>query len=160
MSILLRLNVLILFFTLFPSKQVSAQNEDFFTLINPSFDVGLDLNSEHWGQSFGIAHRDVIYQNSGYDFKKLFLELAEYTSYNWNNQRLGLKVKYRFKDLYTGKHNELRLAQDYSLVIPITETLGFGQKFSVEERIRDRFSLRPRYRAVVENSFQKPQILA
>lgn len=81
--------------------------------------------------------------------------MAEYTSYNWNNQRLGLKVKYRFKDLYTGKHNELRLAQDYSLVIPITETLGFGQKFSVEERIRDRFSLRPRYRAVVEKELSE-----
>lgn len=134
------------------SLESARAQEDFAALINPTLDVELDLKSPHWQQSVGVAHRDVFYQNDGYNFNGLFLEISEYTAYNFDNQRIGMKVKYRFKDMYTGKHDELRLAQDYSLVLPLLKNLELGQKFSLEERFRDGFSLRPRYRAVLEHA--------
>ncbi|MBW2960452.1 DUF2490 domain-containing protein [Mesonia aestuariivivens] len=146
------------FFLILLFGKLSAQ-ENFIGYINPAISLTLK-NESPWSYTFGIAQRNIVYtdlENSS-NFKKetkfqgQFLELNHTTS-----RRIGVHgkftagIKYRFIEIFTQKHNETRINEQYSYSKKY-EHFSIAHRIRLAQRFRNYTTYRTRYRF----SFQVP----
>lgn len=136
---------------LFVGCSVLQAQQDFTGLINPSFSLKLKTETP-WSYTFGIANRDVVYQNEKFDFEEKFLELKHYTHYKLSEKhKIGAGIRYRFTELssFKTKNNETRLVEEYTFSHR-SEKVKFGHRFRLSQRFRRIFTQRVRYRFSTE----------
>lgn len=129
---------------------LNAQN-DFTGLINPAFSVKIKTETP-WSYTFGIANRDVVYQNEKFDFEEKFIELNHYTHYKISEKhKIGAGVRYRFTELrsFKTRNNETRLVEEYTFSHG-KEKVKFAHRFRLSQRFRSIFTQRIRYRFSIE----------
>lgn len=136
---------------LFISCSVLNAQHDFTGLINPSFSLKLKTETP-WSYTFGIANRDVVYQNEEFDFQEKFIELNHYTHYKISEKhKIGAGIRYRFTELrsFKTKNNETRLVEEYTFSHH-SEKVKFAHRFRLSQRFRSIFTQRVRYRFSTE----------
>ena len=137
---------------IFISFSANAQTH-FDGFINP--EINLDLKTETlWSYTFGIAHRSIVFtdieDNSQFDdqvkYEAEFIELNQYTHFKLGEKgKATVAARYRFKDIFIDKHDELRLLQQYSHKIKF-KSFTLGQRLRFAQRFREELVLRWRYR--------------
>lgn len=141
--------ILLLLIALFSVSLLSAQSE-FTGLINPSFAVKVQ-NETPWTFSFGIANRDVIYQNNSFDFEEKYIELNHYTHYQIKGKhKIGMGIRW-FTDEFSFKTHpkETRLLEEYTFSHQ-SNTFSFAHRLRLSQRFQSHFTQRIRYRFSVE----------
>ena len=139
----------LLLLLLFLGKEAIAQNP-FGLYYEPEFEVEFS-SAERWTHSFGIANRNsfFLYENGEKvaSADQEHLELNHFTGYNLNSRaKISLGLRYRFREVFDdSRHNEFRIVEQFAYKHPDTY-LNFGHRIRVEQRFRDDFIFRGRYR--------------
>src|SRR5690554_2658517 len=95
----------------------------------------------------GSKYRSSFYDSGEFDYSTDFLQLNVAQSYAINsNQSVSLEFRYRFKNLFDSRRtDEKRLIQQYNHKNNY-KNLSFKRRLRVEQRFRENFNLRNRYR--------------
>src|SRR5690625_3082710 len=136
--------VLILFFT-FLSFYGVAQ-EDMLTQIE--VDWKYKSNSEsRWSSSLGSIYRSSFYSSERFDYSTEFLELNASQKYSIkSNHSVSLTFRYRIRELFdSNRTDERRIVQQYNHSHNLNGVILKG-RLRVEQRFREKFTLRNRYR--------------
>jgi hypothetical protein len=144
----------VLFLVLFLNQNLKAQ-ENVELLIEPEFSIDLDTGTR-WSHSFGIASRDIIYENEGFNFNALHLQLSHFTGYKIDAaNKISLGVRYRFKEIFNNsKTDELRIVEQFGHAVK-HQDLKIGHRFRIEQRITELTRNRTRYRFSLEFPLKK-----
>lgn len=151
--------LIFLFATLFLNQDLKAQDNVEF-LAEPEFSIDLATKTR-WSHSFGIASRDIIFEEEQFHFNVQHIELSHFTGYKLNKaNKVSLGVRYRFKELFNDtKTDELRIVEQFSHAIK-KENLKIGHRLRIEQRITDITRNRSRYRFSLEfplNNTEEPR---
>ena len=143
---------ILLFFLILVCGKLSAQ-ENFTGYINP--EVSLKLNNETpWSYQFGIAQRDIVYYDiedrrnfrEEIKFQGQFIELNHYTSRSVGKYgKITGGVRYRFIEIYTKKHNEIRFSEQYTHTHNLKK-FALAHRLRLAQRFRGKNTFRTRYR--------------
>lgn len=141
--------ITVLFLFIFAGNKVAAQNP-FGLYYEPEFEVEFS-GAERWTHSFGIANRNLFAEYQ--DGEKIesasqeHLELNHFTGYSLNKKaKLSLGLRYRFREVFDeNRYDEFRIIEQFAYKHPET-FLNFGHRIRVEQRFREEFILRTRYR--------------
>ena len=117
-------------------------------------EVSIDVTPESpWAYSFSIANRTIFYKKENgetiEDQGQEHIELSHFTSYDaGSNTSVALGVRYRFIETFESNgHDELRFIQQ--LKYAPENALNLVHRFRLEERLREKFTLRPRYAVAI-----------
>ncbi|SHG13658.1 outer membrane insertion C-terminal signal [Salegentibacter echinorum] len=134
---------------LFFNQDLKAQ-DNVELLIEPEFSIDLDTKTQ-WTHSFGIASRDIIFEEKQFHFNAQHIELSHFTGYKLDDaNKVSLGVRYRFKEIFhDAKTDELRIVEQFSHGIK-KENLKIGHRLRIEQRITDITRNRTRYRFSLE----------
>lgn len=110
--------------------------------------LGIDFNipfKNKYGLDAGIAHRNFLYENASK--KADYLELIFLPYYKLNSKnKVSTGVKFKNKQLFEKEFkDELRFIQQFDQTFK-KEKFNIKTRFRIEERIRNQFSFRNRYK--------------
>lgn len=146
-------NTLLLLFT-FLSFTIIAQ-EDLLTQVE--IDWEYKSNSEsRWSSSLGTIYRSPFYNSGKFDYSVEFLELNASQKYSIkSNHSISLIFRYRIKELFDSQRtDEKRIVQQYNHSHKLKGVKLKG-RLRVEQRFREKFALRNRYRLGVSFPLNK-----
>lgn len=135
---------LVLFFTLLSSTMLAQEN----LLTQLDVDWKYKPNPEgRWSYSLGSIYRSSFYSSGKFDYNTEFLELNAAPKYSINsNHSVSLILRYRIKELFDGDlTDEKRIVQQYNHSHNLGKVKLKG-RLRVEQRFREKFNLRNRYR--------------
>src|SRR5690554_3981895 len=127
------------------SITVSAQNT-FYSEIDAKWKFK-PVPENGLSYSFGSLYRSKFHDSEKLNYNTDFLQLNVAQSYAINsNQSVSLEFRYRFKNLFDSRRtDEKRLIQQYNHKNNY-KNLSFKRRLRVEQRFRENFNLRNRYR--------------
>jgi|SRR5690554_55047 len=127
------------------SITVSAQNT-FYSEIDAKWKFK-PVPENGLSYSFGSLYRSKFHDSEKLNYNTDFLQLNVAQSYAINsNQSVSLEFRYRFKNLFDSRRtDEKRLIQQYNHNHKY-RNLSFKGRLRVEQRFRENFNLRNRYR--------------
>lgn len=144
---------LVLFFTILSSSMLAQ--EDLLTQIDVDWKYKPNPESR-WSYSLGSIYRSSFYSGRKFDYDTEFLELNAASSFSIrSNHSVSLTFRYRIKELFDSQStDEKRIVQQYNH----SHKMG-GMKLKgrlrVEQRFREKFALRNRYRLGVSFPLNK-----
>lgn len=141
-------------FLIFFSMSIVAQ-EDLLTQVDLSWKYKPNPEGR-WSYKFGSGYRSTFFTAGKFDYNTGFLQLSVAPSFSINsNQSVSLEVRYRIKELFDSQlTDEKRIIQQYSHSHTLNKVKLKG-RLRVEQRFRDRFNLRNRYRIGVSFAINK-----
>ena len=91
--------------------------------------------SSFYTHNFSVAHRAYLIEEGDSGFRGRQLDMVHFSKFEiQDNQSLALGIQYRFRDIFDGGSNELRLTQQYNLTVrPLV--VRYGHRFRSEQRI-------------------------
>src|SRR5690554_4412734 len=144
---------LLLIFALFPSSMLAQ--EDLLTQVD--VDWKYQPNPEgRWSYSLGSIYRSSFYSSGKFDYNTEFLELNVAPKYSINsNHSISLIFRYRIKELFDDElTDEKRIVQQYNHSHSLSKVKLKG-RLRIEQRFREKFNLRNRYRLGVSFPLNK-----
>lgn len=144
---------LLLIFALFPSSMLAQ--EDLLTQVD--VDWKYQPNPEgRWSYSLGSIYRSPFYSSGKFDYNTEFLELNVAPKYSINsNHSISLIFRYRIKELFDDElTDEKRIVQQYNHSHSLSKVKLKG-RLRIEQRFREKFNLRNRYRLGVSFPLNK-----
>lgn len=134
---------LFLFFV-FLSSCIQAQH-DLLTELEVNWKYKFKQESR-WSTLLGSIYRSPFYTSGEFDYSVEFLELNASQEYSIKpNHSVSLIFRYRIKELFDSKlTDEKRIVQQYSHSYKFNR-VKFKGRLRIEQRFREKFSLRNRY---------------
>ena len=134
---------------LFINQDLKAQ-DNVELLIEPEFSIDLATKTR-WSHSFGIASRDIIYEDDNFHFNAQHIELSHFTDYKVGGaNKVSLGLRYRFKEIFhDSKTDEVAILEQFSHGIK-KENLKIGHRLRIEQRFTNIMRNRTRYRFSLE----------
>ncbi|HLS31553.1 MAG TPA: DUF2490 domain-containing protein [Flavobacteriaceae bacterium] len=123
-----------------------AAQETFYTEIDAKWKFNPNPENR-WSYSFGSKYRSHFYDSGDFGHDTDFLQLNAAPSFEINsNHSVSLEFRYRIKKLFDNqKTDEKRIIQQYNHSHK-SNRLNFKGRLRVEQRFRESFTLRNRYR--------------
>ncbi len=140
----------LILFVIIISFSGRAQEKDFAVFLEPEIAVGIDPDNP-WAYSFGVANRNIVYNENKFQVDTRFIELSHFTGYSLNdNQEIGIGIRYRFEESFVeNQDNEIRFLQEYENSRSYNY-FELSHRFRIEERFREITSFRGRYQLSLE----------
>lgn len=108
--------------------------ENFTAFWQPSAAVNYDVTPTY-AHNFSIQNRNFIHRNQNTELTVRHIDIAHFSKLDIKgNQSLALGILYRFREVFDGGANELRLTQQYNLQSK-PHVIRFGHRFRSEQRI-------------------------
>ncbi|MEM9649753.1 MAG: DUF2490 domain-containing protein [Bacteroidota bacterium] len=107
--------------------------------------------SNNYSHNFSLAYRSYVIEDGDFRFKGRQIDLVHFSKFNLqDNQSVSLGVQYRFRNIFDGKQDELRITQQYNITsTPLV--VRFGHRFRTEQRILKNLTIhRFRYRFALD----------
>ena len=146
--------ITLLLLVTFLSFSMIAQ-EDLLTQIEVDWNYKSKSESR-WSSSLGTIYRSPFYSSGKFDFDTEFLELNASQKYSIkSNHSVSLTFRYRIKELFdSSRIDEKRIVQQYNHNHKLNGVVLKG-RLRVEQRFREKFTLRNRYRIGVSFPLNK-----
>lgn len=140
---------LLLVLVVFCFYTVKAQNH-FETLGETAFAVNHKVSS-NYSINFSVRDRYYVYQNQSFNVTNRQIDLVHFSTLKLNhNHSLSFGLQYRFRDVFDGRSNEIRLTQQFNYTKK-NRAIRFGHRVRFEQRILDQTTiLRLRYRFAMD----------
>lgn len=135
---------LLSFFTILSSSMLAQ--EDLLTQIDVDWSYKPNQESR-WTSTLGTIYRSPFYTSGRFDYSVEFLELNASQKYAIkSNHSVSLTFRYRIKELFDSERtDEKRIVQQYNHSHKMGGVKLKG-RLRVEQRFREKFTLRNRYR--------------
>ena len=119
--------------------------ENFTGYLEPDIALSYDV-ATNYSHNFSLSQRSYIYDDD-FELRVRQLDIAHFSKLNIAyGQSIALGVQYRFRQIFDGGDNELRLTQQYN-VTHKSGNLRIGNRLRAEQRIRPSLTIhRFRYR--------------
>jgi len=104
-----------------------------------------------YSQNFSVLSRNYIYDREELLFKGRQLDITHYSNLKIrDNQSIALGIKYRFRNNFEDKENELRFTQQYNITHK-PHIVRFGHRVRAQQRITNSLTVhRFRYRFAMD----------
>ena len=104
-----------------------------------------------YSHNFSILSRNYIYKEKDFTFKGRQLDITHFSNLQIrDNQSIALGIKYRFRNIFEDRENELRFTQQYNITHK-PYSVRFGHRFRVQQRITNSLTVhRFRYRFALD----------
>ena len=141
---------LLSFFALFLLLQTVSGQENFTAYFQPQIAVNYKVAGLYY-QNFSVLSRNYIYDREELLFKGRQLDITHYSNLKIrDNQSIALGIKYRFRNNFEDKENELRFTQQYNITHK-PHIVRFGHRVRAQQRITNSLTVhRFRYRFAMD----------
>ena len=141
---------LLSFFALFLLLQTVSGQENFTAYFQPQIAVNYKV-AGLYSQNFSVLSRNYIYDREELLFKGRQLDITHYSNLKIrDNQSIALGIKYRFRNNFEDKENELRFTQQYNITHK-PHIVRFGHRVRAQQRITNSLTVhRFRYRFAMD----------
>jgi len=138
------------FFLLFLWLQTMSGQENFTGYFQPQIAVNYKV-SGLYSHNFSVLSRNYIYDNEELLFKGRQLDITHFSNLKIrDNQSIALGIKYRFRNNFEDRENELRFTQQYNITHK-PYTVRFGHRVRAQQRITNSLTVhRFRYRFAMD----------
>ncbi|MDC6365436.1 MULTISPECIES: DUF2490 domain-containing protein [Flavobacteriaceae] len=129
---------------------ICSGQENFTAYWQPQVAINYNV-SNTYSHNFSLGHRAYLVDEGNTLFRGRQLDLVHFSKWGLSdNQSIAMGVQYRFRDIFDGKSNELRLTQQYNFTKrPLV--VRFGHRFRAEQRILKELTVhRFRYRFAID----------
>jgi len=141
---------LLSFFALFLLLQTVSGQENFTAYFQPQIAVNYKVAGLYY-QNFSVLSRNYIYDREELLFKGRQLDITHFSNLKIrDNQSIALGIKYRFRNNFEDKENELRFTQQYNITHK-PHIVRFGHRVRAQQRITNSLTVhRFRYRFAMD----------
>src|SRR6056297_981006 len=141
---------LLSFFALFLLLQTVSGQENFTAYFQPQIAVNYKVAGLYY-QNFSVLSRNYIYDREELLVKGRQLDITHFSNLKIrDNQSIALGIKYRFRNNFEDKENELRFTQQYNITHK-PHIVRFGHRVRAQQRITNSLTThRFRYRFAMD----------
>lgn len=123
--------------------------DNLITYVQPQAAINYKVSGSY-SHNFSVGHRVYLLKNEDFIFESRQLDMVHFSKFALrDNQSLAMGIQYRFRDIFGGSSDEVRLMQQFNLT-QRPFVVRFGHRFRTEQRftngptihrIRYRFAL-------------------
>ena len=129
---------------------VSMAQDNFTAYWQPQIAINYPV-SPLYSHNFSLLNRNYVVETDNWKFKTRQLDIAHFSKLSLqDNQSIALGIQYRFRNIFEGSSDELRLVQQYNFTSrPLA--VRYGHRFRSEQRITRKVTVhRFRYRFSID----------
>ena len=149
-------NLLFLLLTLL--NYVAFSQNEFLVWSQPEFKIEHEVSAKY-SMDFSFRSRYAIYDENGFQYKQLLMELTHFSNFKINdNQTLSLGLNLRNRGWFDSGSNEIRLTEQYEIKRK-KGVLRHSHRIRIEQRFYEGFTnFRERYQFAIDFPLKGPTV--